>query len=117
MELPLQGGGKAVINQGCTIQAPVDSDAKWVNLGGSLGGAAINAGAQVVSAINNRKASETSSKENGLTMRKALEQAGHNIDGSGLVIIGGNDNNQGTAPPPETVVVPPAEPVIVPPAP
>ena len=39
--------GALVINQGCALAAPVDADAKWVGLAGSLGGAAVQAVGQV----------------------------------------------------------------------
>ena len=53
---PLKDGSKLEIAQGCSLQAPVDADAKWVNFFGTITGATIGAVANVAVTRSNNSA-------------------------------------------------------------
>lgn len=100
IEIPQSGGASMKINQGCTMTAPVDSDAKWVALGSALGVAIVRGTVQYKSSSDNQK-----------ILTEAFRQAGPKIGGDG--VIGGRDANaiDNTA---EPFIIEPSPPIVIP---
>ncbi|MFW2439107.1 MAG: hypothetical protein ACN4GR_07020 [Arenicellales bacterium] len=78
IEVPTADNKTLKISQGCALTAPVDSDAKWVALGGALGVALVRGTVQIKTSHDNRD-----------IMTEAFRQAGPDIGGDG--VIGGRD--------------------------
>jgi hypothetical protein len=114
MDIPVSGTGASVkINQGCTLQAPVDADAKWINAGASLIGSGLNAAVGIIQSNNNKDLQIQANKSNEIIFTEAFGAVGNRIDAGGNVNYTGGDgaaSNDTTLPPLAPAPAPAPEP-------